>query len=49
MKPTGAARAVNFAFIFFFDLGTSVLAMMSVYVFKKQNILFYENPYYSQN
>jgi hypothetical protein len=38
VKPSGAARAVSFVFVFVFDLGTSVLAMGSVYLFKKHRM-----------
>jgi hypothetical protein len=47
VRPTAAARAVTFAFVLLFDMGTSVLAMISVYLFKKQNLLFSENPYFT--
>jgi hypothetical protein len=46
--PSGKGRAVTFFFLLFFDLGTSLLAMGSVYLFKKHDLMFSENPYYTR-
>jgi hypothetical protein len=47
-RPTPPARAINFLFIFFFDFMAAVLAMISVYLFKKHDVMFNENPYYTR-
>jgi hypothetical protein len=47
--PTTARRAVMFLFVLFFDFGTSVLAMISVYLFRKHDMMFNQNPYYTRN
>jgi hypothetical protein len=49
VRLNGAARALMFFFVLFFDMGTSLLAMISVYLFKKHGIMFSENPYYTRN
>jgi hypothetical protein len=46
--PNSRARAFNFIYHFLFDFLTSVLAMVSVCVFKKHDIMFNENPYYTR-
>jgi hypothetical protein len=48
-QATLARRIVMFLFVFFFDFGTSVLGMISVYLFKKHDLMFNENPYYTRN
>jgi hypothetical protein len=48
-KSTAARRVVVFLFVLFFDFGTSVLGMISVYLFKKHDIMFNDNPYYTRN
>jgi hypothetical protein len=45
-RPTPGARAVDFGFYFLFDLTPSVLSMISVYLFRKHEMMFSENPYY---
>jgi hypothetical protein len=47
-RPTTPARLINFFCIFLFDFAISVLAMTSVYLFKKHDMMFNENPYYSK-
>jgi hypothetical protein len=47
-KPTTPARIVNFFCTFLFDFGISVLAMTSVYLFKKHDMMFNENLYSSR-
>jgi hypothetical protein len=44
-RPSNEARVISFVFIFFFDLGTSLLSMGSVYLFKKHDMLFSETVY----
>jgi hypothetical protein len=46
-RPTPRARVINFLFIFFFDFMAAVLAMISVYLFKKHDMMLNENPYYT--
>jgi hypothetical protein len=46
--PNGAARSVNFAFNLLFNFVASVLGMISVFLFKKHDQLFNENPYYTR-
>jgi hypothetical protein len=42
-RPTTPARIINFFCILLFDFGISVLAMTSVYLFKKHDMIFNEN------
>jgi hypothetical protein len=46
--PKGGARAVDFSFYFLFDFVTSVLSMISVYLFRTHEVMFHENPYFSR-
>jgi hypothetical protein len=48
-QSTVARRVVMFLFVLFFDFGTSLLGMISVYLFKKHDMMFNENPYYTRN
>ncbi|EAY12163.1 hypothetical protein TVAG_003690 [Trichomonas vaginalis G3] len=41
-------RAFSWFFMFFFDYIPSVFAIISVYLFKKHDIMFNENPYYTR-
>jgi hypothetical protein len=43
--PDSSARTFNFMYYFLFDFVASLLAMVSVYLFKKHDIMFNENPY----
>jgi hypothetical protein len=47
--PTPARRAIWFFWVLFFDFGTSVLGMVSVFLFKEHGMMFNENPYYTRN
>jgi hypothetical protein len=49
VRPSPTARGLNFACVFLFDGVTSVLAMVAVYLFKKHDMMFTENPYYNRN
>jgi hypothetical protein len=46
--PDGRARAFNAVFYFLFDGVTSLIAMIAVYLFKKHDMMFNENPYYTR-
>jgi hypothetical protein len=46
--PNGNARVINFTFNLLFNFGASVLAMISVYLFKKHDMMFNDNPYYTR-
>ena len=46
--PTGGARAVTCCFWVLFDLVPSLFALSSVYLFKKHDMMFNENPYYTR-
>jgi hypothetical protein len=43
----GSVRAFTFFFMFIFDFLPSIFAIISVYLFKKHDIMFNENPYYT--
>jgi hypothetical protein len=42
----GRIRAIQTGFIFLFDLVPSMLALAAVFLFKKHDMMFNENPYY---
>jgi len=46
--PDGRARTFHFFWFLVFDFGTSTLAMISVYLFKRHDLMFNENPYYTR-
>ena len=46
--PNGNVRAWNFCYYFIFDFLPVVLAMIAVYLFKKHDMMFNENPYYTK-
>jgi hypothetical protein len=48
LGPSWKARVVTFFFVLMFDFVTSLLAMASVYLFKKHDLMFAENPYYTR-
>jgi hypothetical protein len=41
-------RVVNFMFYLAFDWGTSLLALICVWLLKKHDLMFNENPYYTK-
>jgi hypothetical protein len=47
--PTPQRRVIWFFWVVVFDFGTSVLGMISVFLFKKHGMMFNENPYYTRN
>jgi hypothetical protein len=49
VQPSVGARIVNFACALIFDGVPSVLSMVAVYLFKKHDMMFDENPYYTQD
>jgi hypothetical protein len=48
VQPSAGARIVNFACTFTFDGVPSVFAMIAVYLLKKHDMMFDENPYATQ-
>lgn len=49
-NPTlpASVRAFSWFFMFLFDYVPSIFAIISVYLFKKHDIMFNENPYYTR-
>jgi hypothetical protein len=47
--PNGKRRGIWFVWVLLFDYGTSVLGMISVFLFKTHGMMFNENPYYTRN
>jgi hypothetical protein len=47
-RPAVPVRVLVFAFFFVFDLVSSVLAMVCVYLFREHENMFSENPYYTR-
>jgi hypothetical protein len=47
--PTKTRRVIWFFWVLLFDFGTGVLGMISVFLFKKHEMMFNENPYYTRN
>ena len=45
--PNGSARTFQFFFFLLFDFLPSLLAVVSVYLFSKHDIVFNENPYFT--
>jgi hypothetical protein len=47
-RPKTGARVINFLLFFFWDFVSSIMSMISVFLFKKHEIMFSENPYYNR-
>jgi hypothetical protein len=49
IMPSPAASCLNFFYVFLFDGVTSALAMITVYLCKKHDMMFDETPYSTRN
>ncbi|EAY15813.1 hypothetical protein TVAG_159860 [Trichomonas vaginalis G3] len=48
-KAPPKMRAWSWIYFFIFDFVASVIAIISVYLFKKHDLMFKENPYYTRH
>jgi hypothetical protein len=44
--PTGARRTISLFWVLMFDFGPAVLEMISVFLFKKHEMMFNDNLHY---